>query len=128
MEWSTVGGRFGMAYIAFGILAILVNIVIFACIIIRRRTTSSHVFYIIILNFTIIDTIKGRLVFWSMLVFRSTSFDGNIFLDWNILLYFSKAIKLIKNSKMFQESAPCYLLSSFWHLTWQQMDPCGLYE
>ncbi|CCD62438.1 G-protein coupled receptors family 1 profile domain-containing protein [Caenorhabditis elegans] len=59
MEWSTVGGRFGMAYIAFGILAILVNIVIFACIIIRRRTTSSHVFYIIILNFTIIDTIKG---------------------------------------------------------------------
>uniref|UniRef100_A0A1I7TQD0 G_PROTEIN_RECEP_F1_2 domain-containing protein n=1 Tax=Caenorhabditis tropicalis TaxID=1561998 RepID=A0A1I7TQD0_9PELO len=59
MEWATVGGRFGMAYIAFGILAILVNIVIFVCIIVRRRTTSSHVFYIIILNFTIIDTIKG---------------------------------------------------------------------
>ncbi|EGT60056.1 hypothetical protein CAEBREN_09661 [Caenorhabditis brenneri] len=59
MEWATVAGGFGMAYIAFGILAILVNIVIFACIIRRRRTTSSHVFYIIILNFTIIDTIKG---------------------------------------------------------------------
>ncbi|CAI2307397.1 unnamed protein product [Caenorhabditis sp. 36 PRJEB53466] len=59
MEWATVGGRFGMAYIAFGILAIFVNVVIFACIIVRRRTTSSHVFYIIILNFTIIDTIKG---------------------------------------------------------------------
>uniref|UniRef100_A0A8R1IU19 G-protein coupled receptors family 1 profile domain-containing protein n=1 Tax=Caenorhabditis japonica TaxID=281687 RepID=A0A8R1IU19_CAEJA len=59
-EWATVGGRFGMAYIAFGILAIFVNVVIFTCIILRRRTTSSHVFYLIILNFTIIDTVKGR--------------------------------------------------------------------
>ncbi|CAI5439680.1 unnamed protein product [Caenorhabditis angaria] len=58
-HWNSLARRFGICYIVLGILAIIVNIVIFTSIILRRRHTFSQVFYIIILNFTIIDTIKG---------------------------------------------------------------------
>ncbi|ETN73669.1 7 transmembrane receptor, partial [Necator americanus] len=50
---------FGISYVILGTLAICINSLLLCSLLARRRKAFSHAFYIMILDFTIIDTIKG---------------------------------------------------------------------
>ncbi|CAD6184469.1 unnamed protein product [Caenorhabditis auriculariae] len=58
-RWELVARRFGVAYVTLGVCAVIFNTFILACLLARRRILFSHVFYVIVLNFTLIDVIKG---------------------------------------------------------------------
>ncbi|CAB3407008.1 unnamed protein product [Caenorhabditis bovis] len=82
-KWERIARQFGTSYIALGMLSIIINTVIFTCIILRRRNTFSHVFYVIILNFTVIDTIKGicSILFALKLLTSNMSMDSS---SWTV--------------------------------------------
>ncbi|KAK6046382.1 hypothetical protein COOONC_16112 [Cooperia oncophora] len=58
-DWEGTARGFGISYVTLGTLAILLNSIFLYSLLARRRKAFSHAFYIMILDFTIIDTIKG---------------------------------------------------------------------
>ncbi|KAK6728625.1 hypothetical protein RB195_005958 [Necator americanus] len=58
-DWEATARGFGISYVILGTLAICINSLLLCSLLARRRKAFSHAFYIMILDFTIIDTIKG---------------------------------------------------------------------
>lgn len=58
-DWEGTARGFGISYVTLGTLAIALNSVFLYSLLARRRKAFSHAFYIMILDFTIIDTLKG---------------------------------------------------------------------
>ncbi|CAI4228194.1 unnamed protein product [Auanema sp. JU1783] len=58
-DWESSARGFGISYIVLGSLAIILNSTFLYTLMARKRTTFAHTFYIMILNFTLIDTLKG---------------------------------------------------------------------
>nr|CDJ81003.1 7TM GPCR domain containing protein [Haemonchus contortus]CDJ95915.1 7TM GPCR domain containing protein [Haemonchus contortus] len=58
-DWEATARGFGISYVTLGTLAIVLNSIFLYSLLARRRKAFSHAFYIMILDFTIIDTIKG---------------------------------------------------------------------
>ncbi|KAK6012926.1 hypothetical protein OSTOST_21894, partial [Ostertagia ostertagi] len=58
-DWEGTARGFGISYVTLGTLAIVLNSIFLYSLLARRRKAFSHAFYIMILDFTIIDTIKG---------------------------------------------------------------------
>uniref|UniRef100_A0A1I7XNJ0 G_PROTEIN_RECEP_F1_2 domain-containing protein n=1 Tax=Heterorhabditis bacteriophora TaxID=37862 RepID=A0A1I7XNJ0_HETBA len=57
-NWERTARAFGTSYVSLGLLAIILNGIFLYTLLARRRRTFSQAFYIIILNFILIDTIK----------------------------------------------------------------------
>ncbi|EYC43391.1 hypothetical protein Y032_0495g2469 [Ancylostoma ceylanicum] len=58
-DWEGTARGFGVSYVILGTFAICLNSLFLYSLLARRRKAFSHAFYIMILDFTIIDTIKG---------------------------------------------------------------------
>ncbi|VDL63019.1 unnamed protein product [Nippostrongylus brasiliensis] len=58
-DWEGTARGFGISYVTLGTLAIVLNSIFLYSLLARRRKAFSHAFYIMILDFTLIDTIKG---------------------------------------------------------------------
>uniref|UniRef100_A0A915KQH0 G-protein coupled receptors family 1 profile domain-containing protein n=1 Tax=Romanomermis culicivorax TaxID=13658 RepID=A0A915KQH0_ROMCU len=54
-----IGEAFGVAFLILGIIAIFLNVVVLLVITARQQCTCSNVFYLLLINFAIIDCIKG---------------------------------------------------------------------
>lgn len=59
-DWEGTARGFGVSYVILGTFAICLNSLFLYSLLARRRKAFSHAFYIMILDFTIIDTIKGE--------------------------------------------------------------------
>ncbi|KAE9419243.1 hypothetical protein Angca_004844 [Angiostrongylus cantonensis] len=58
-RWEPIARGFGISYVILGSLAISLNLFFLYSLLAKRRKSFFHTFYIMILDFTIIDTIKG---------------------------------------------------------------------
>lgn len=54
-----IGTHFARTYIALGAIALILNLTILMILLIHRRHVFRHVFYLLIFNFAIIDSLKG---------------------------------------------------------------------
>ncbi len=61
-----MGFRFAIVFCVFGLVAVLVNIFVMFLLLRHRRRVFRHIFYILVMNFAVIDILKGLfLILWS---------------------------------------------------------------
>lgn len=68
--------RFAIVFCTFGLVAVLVNIFVMFLLLRHWRRMFRHVFYLLVLNFALIDILKGLcLILWSGMILKPPPTD-----------------------------------------------------